>query len=79
MASEVWEIYGMRMYLRLTQQKFAEQMGYSRNLVSDIENMRKNPSLSFLLAFNCTFEKHKTDEFYLFLDKLKEIVHKYPI
>ena len=75
----LWEIYGMRKYLQLSQQQLADKIGFSRSAVNDIENMRRNPSASFLVAFNSTFEKHKTDEFYLFLDRLKEIVHKYPL
>jgi len=75
----LWEIYGMRNYLKLSQRQIAEQMGVSRSAVNDVENMRRNPSASFLAAFNRTFEKHKTTEFYLFLHGFKKIVNKYPI
>lgn len=75
----VWEIYGMRKYLQLSQQQLADMIGFSRSAVNDIENLRRNPSASFLVEFNRTFEKYKTDEFYLFLVNLKKIVHKYPL
>lgn len=75
----LWEIYGMRKYLKLSQQQLAEQMGFSRSAVNDVENMRRNPSASFLAAFNRTFEKYKTPDFYLFLSGFKKIVRKYPI
>lgn len=72
----LWEIYGMRKYLNLSQQQLAEQMGVSRSAVNDVENMRRNPSASFLAAFNRTFEKYKTADFYLFLSGFKKIVYK---
>lgn len=75
----VWEIYGMRKYLQLSQQQLADMIGFSRSAVNDIENLRRNPSASFLVAFNRTFAEHKTDEFYLFLANLKKIIYKYPI
>lgn len=79
MTYDIWEIYGMRLFKELTQQEFANQLGYSRNLISDVENMRKNPSVNFLISFNRTFGQYKTPEFYLFLSHLKKISYKYPI
>lgn len=75
----LWEIYGMRNYLNLSQRQLAERMGVSRSVVNDIENLRRNPSASFLAAFNRTFGKYKTPDFYLFLSSFKKIVYKYPI
>lgn len=75
---DVWEIYGMRKFLKLSQDKFAEQIGCSRSTVNDIENLRRNPSNSFLIGFNRVFMPLKTHEFYIFLDNLKKIVNKYP-
>ncbi|GED65140.1 helix-turn-helix domain-containing protein [Lysinibacillus fusiformis] len=75
----LWEIYGMRKHKKLTQKEFAEMLGFSRSAVNDIENMRRNPSESFLVSFNQIFHSEKTDEFYSFLDILKENSYKYPI
>ncbi|WP_285395987.1 helix-turn-helix domain-containing protein [Lysinibacillus sp. fkY74-1] len=75
----LWEIYGMRKHKKLTQREFAEMLGFSRSAVNDIENMRRNPSESFLVSFNQIFHSEKTDEFYSFLDILKENSYKYPI
>jgi len=77
--NDVWEIYGMRRFLKLSQHKFAEQIGCSRSTVNDIENLRRNPSDSFLISFNRVFMPLKTREFYIFLEDLKKIVNKYPI
>lgn len=75
----LWEIYGMRKHKKLTQREFAEKLGFSRSAVNDIENMRRNPSESFLVSFNQIFHSEKTDEFYSFLAILKKNSYKYPI
>lgn len=76
--NQLWEIYGMRKYLKLSQREFANKIGYSRSAINDIENMRRKPSETFLIAFNEVFQSERTDEFYLFLSNLKKIVYKYP-
>lgn len=75
---EIWEIYGMRRFLGLSQRKFGERFGYSRSTVNDVETLRKNPSVGFLIAFNRVFMPLKTPEFYNFLAYLKKTSNKYP-
>lgn len=76
---QLWEIYGMRKYLELTQKEYADLLGFSRSSINDIENMRRIPSIALLIAFDEKLRTKKTDEFYLFLLNLKKIVSKYPI
>ncbi|MEA0562460.1 helix-turn-helix domain-containing protein [Lysinibacillus irui] len=69
-------IKSLRKFHGLTQAEFASRIGYARTTISDVENMRKNPSLSLLAAITRQFEI--TDEFIAFLrsfEKLNGIIH----
>jgi len=57
-------IKSLRKFHGLTQAEFASRIGYARTTISDVENMRKNPSLSLLAAITRQFEI--TDEFIAF-------------
>lgn len=70
----------LREHYGLTQAEFAKRIGYARTTVSDVENMRKNPSPALLAAISRHFEI--TDEFVTFLrntEKLNELVHNYTL
>ena len=70
----------LREHYGLTQAEFANQIGYARTTVSDVENMRKNPSPALLAAISRQFEI--TDEFVDSLrnnEKLNGLIHNYTL
>lgn len=70
----------LRDHYGLTQAEFANRIGYARTTVSDVENMRKNPSPALLAAISRHFEI--TDEFVDSLcnyKKLDGLIHNYTL
>ncbi len=73
-------IKALRTYHGMTQAEFASCIGYARTTISEVENMRKNPSVQLLVAITRQFEI--TDEFIAFLrkfEKLNGIIHDYTV
>ena len=73
-------IKALRSYHGLTQGEFASRIGYARTTISEVENMRKNPSVQLLVAITRQFEI--TEEFISFLrqfEKLNGIIHDHTI
>lgn len=73
-------IMALRSYHGLTQREFASRIGYTRSTISEVENMRKYPSVALLAAITRQFEI--TDEFVAFLrdfEKINGIIHDYTI